>query len=162
MSRAIRITASLLLVACAGAAAGESPSQLRAEIAKAEKDYIELYNKTNTNPQFEIVCRNEKPTGTNFTQRICRPRYVLDALQASASESVQRAINSSATSSSGNSGGPNVGALPAGGGEASSQADKDTAFKQNILDAQLKSPELLALGKKRDELQKQLDAATKN
>lgn len=161
MNTSLQVAASLLLVACGSVNAGESPSQLRAEITRAEKAYIDLYNKTNTNPQFEIICRNEKPTGTNFASRVCRPRYILDAMQASASDTVQRAVASSATAGAANSGGPNVGAVPSGG-EASSQADKDAAFRQNVLEAQQKNPELLALGKKRDELQKQLNAATRN
>ncbi|MEJ0098672.1 MAG: hypothetical protein WDO12_02595 [Pseudomonadota bacterium] len=159
MSRSFPFATSLLLVACAAASAGESPSQLRTELAKIEKQYIELYNKTNTNPQFEIVCKMEKATGTQFATRVCRPRYVLDAMQNSASDIVQRAINSGATSGASSSG-PGAGATPVVGATGN-QVDKDTAYKQNLMDAQLKNPELMALGKKHDELQKQLDDAAK-
>jgi hypothetical protein len=39
--------------------------------------------------------------------------------------------------------------------------NKDDAFRKNMLDVLQKSPELQALGKKRDELQARYDAATK-
>ncbi len=160
MSRSFRFVA-LLLVVCAGANAGESPTRLRSGMAKAGKDYIDLYNKTNTDPQFEIICRNEKPTGTNFSTRICRPRYVLDAMQASASDTVRRAVASSATAGAANPAGP-MSVHCRAAAKRTARRTRTQPSTKNVLEAQNRNPELLALGKKRDELQKQLEAASKN
>lgn len=163
MDKGVRIAASpllglLLLAACAGAAAADSAAKLRSESARVEKQYIELYNKLNTDPQFEIVCRNERPTGSNFATRVCRTRYLLDAMQSSASERMRGAISTNATSTPANAAGPSGGIELTGTG-LPSQPELDAAFKKNLLAMQAKSPELQALGARRDELQKQLDEA---
>jgi hypothetical protein len=149
----------LLLTMCAGAIAKDSPARLRSEMVKAEKQYFELYNKLNTDPQFEIVCFNDKPTGSNFATRVCRARYLLDARQTSAREHMQGAISASATSGPGNAAGANAG-IPLAGAGVPAQPEKDEAFRKNVLQIQKNSPELQALGRKRDELQKRLDDAS--
>ncbi|HXC57893.1 MAG TPA: hypothetical protein VN645_01175, partial [Steroidobacteraceae bacterium] len=64
----------LLLAVCTGATAQEKPGKLRSEMAKAEKEYVDLYNKVNTDPQFAIICKMDTPTGSNFAVRVCQPR----------------------------------------------------------------------------------------
>jgi hypothetical protein len=153
------LSAFALQVACASAVAAESPGKLRTEMARAEREFFDLYNKANTNPEFAIVCKMETPTGTNFAVRVCRPRYLITANAESASERMQAAI-AAGNATGPNANGPNVGAgVAAGGGDA--VADKDKAFKQNMLDVMQKSPELQALGKKRDELQTRYDDVMK-
>ena len=135
------------------------PRKLRSEMVKAEKEYVDLYNKVNTDPQFAIVCRMDTPTGTTFAVRVCQPRYLLRAKEKSASERMQAAVAAGDSSGSANTRGPNLGA--ASGAGTTGVPDQDEAFRQNMLAAQQKSPELQALGKKRDELQARFDAAMK-
>jgi hypothetical protein len=163
MDKAVRIAAApalavLLLALCAKAMAADSPAKMRSESARLERQYIELYNKLNTDPQFEIVCRNEKPTGSNFNTRVCRARYLLDAMQASATERMRSAISNNANSAPANAAGSSGGIELTGTG-LPIQPDLDEAFRKNVLAMQAKSPELQALGTRRDVLQKQLDAA---
>jgi len=153
------VSAFALQVACASAVAAESPGKLRNEMARAEREFVDLYNKTNTNPEFAIVCRMETPTGTNFAVRVCQPRYLITANARSASESMHSAVGAGTVTGAANANGPNVGAGGAAAGDA--VAGKDQAFKQNMLDVMQKSPELQALGKKRDDLQARYNEAAK-
>ena len=148
-----------LLVVCGSAFAADSPGKLRAEMTRAEKEFIDLYNKVNTNPEFAIACRMETPTGTNFAVRVCQPKYLVTANARTAGERMQSAIAAGVSTGAANSNGPNVGAGAGVGG--SINAEKEAAFKQNMLDTLQKSPELQALGKKRDDLQARYDEATK-
>jgi hypothetical protein len=150
----------LLATLCGSAHAADSPSKLRSEMTRAEREYIDLYNKVNTDPQFAIVCRTETQTGSNFSTRVCRPRYLMQASERAATEHMQAATAAGVSSGAANSNGPNVGAV-SGGGASDLAQGKDEAFRQNMLAALQKSPELQALGKKRDELQARYDEATK-
>ena len=150
-----------IAAACSPAFAADSPGKLRAEMARAERDYVDLYNKVNTNPEFAIVCRMDTPTGTTFAVRVCQPKYLITANARSASERVQTAVAAGNSTGGANANGPNVGTGFGGAGGVSVADDKDEAFKQNMLDLLQKSPELQALGKKRDDLQARLNEATK-
>jgi len=141
--------------------AADSPGKLRTEMAKVERQYIDLYNKVNTNPEFAIVCRMDKPTGTSFGVRVCQPKYLITANARSAAEQIQFAVSAANATGGANANGPNVGAGFGGAAAANSAVDKDEAFKQNMLDLLQKSPELQALGKKSNELQARLTEATK-
>lgn len=149
-----------LLAAPTGALAAESPGKLRAEMTKAERQYIDLYNKVNTNPEFAIACRMETPTGSNFPVRICQPKYVVTANARTSGERMHSAIATGVNTGAANSNGANVGA-GAGAGHASVDEAKEEAFKQNMLDVLQRSPELQELGRKRDDLQARYDEATK-
>jgi len=143
-----------------GALDADSPGKLRAEMAKAEKQYIALYNKVNTIPEFAIVCRMDTPTGTTFAVRVCQPKYLVAARARSASERMQSAVAAGSATGSANANGPNVGAGFGGGGPDPAE-NRDEAFKQNMLELLQKNPELQALGEKRDELQARYDEATR-
>lgn len=156
----VMVSALALQIAGASALAAESPARLRTEMARAEREFFDVYNKANTNPEFAIVCKMETPTGTNFATRVCRPRYLITADAQAASEHLQAAIEAGTATGPANANGPNVGApVAAGGGNGT--ADKDQAFRQNVLEVMQKSPELQALGKKRDDLQTRYDEAMK-
>jgi hypothetical protein len=85
---------------------------------------------------------------------------VLTAKENAASERVHSAIASGEASGPANARGPDVGNEVAGGAQAV-QLSKEDAFRKNMLDVLQNSPELQALGKKRDELQARYEAATK-
>ena len=153
----------MLLTAFSGAAAAEdSPSKLRSEAVKVEKQYVDLYNKLNTQREFDIVCKMQQPTGTRFPVRVCKPRYLVNATETAASESMQSAGQSaSATRDNvGSPTGPSVGVAGVGGAAQGDPA-MQRAFLEHVLAVQEKSPELQALGKQRDELQARYAAATK-
>ena len=150
-----------LLALCGTAAGADSPSKLRSEMTKVEKEYVELYNKLNTDREFAIVCKMQQPTGTRFPVRVCQPRYLVNAAEVAATESMQSATQSASATRD------NVGAATGGLGVASigaaapGQTAQQQAFLQHVLAVQEASPELQVLGKKRDELQARYAEATK-
>ncbi|MEO6185958.1 MAG: hypothetical protein ABIP38_01615 [Steroidobacteraceae bacterium] len=140
--------------------AADNPNKLRSEMAKAEQEYITLYNKLNTERQFDIVCRTDRPTGSSISVRTCQPRYMLRAVETAATERMQSAVSAAGSTGGANANGPDVGAA-SGGGVVSGPADKLQAFRQNVLDVQQQNSELMELGKKRDDLQKRFNEASK-
>jgi hypothetical protein len=154
--------AGWLMVASGDAMAAESAGKLRSEMAKVEKEYVDLYNKLNADRQFDIVCRMDTPTGSNFAVRVCQPRYLLRANEKAATERMQAAVGAGSSNSAANANGPNAGVASPGAGNVAGQPDLDTAFRQNLLAVQQKSPELQTLGKKRDDLQARYEDALKS
>jgi hypothetical protein len=153
------LLALLLVAVSAIAVSAEKPSAIRGEITKTEDAYFALYNRLNTVRQFDMICRKDRATGSSFLVRICQPRYVLAMQEANASQRMQAAVQSGASSGPANSRGPDVGnSVAAGVSAASVQQD---AFNKNMLEVLQNSPELQALGQKRDELQARLQEATK-
>jgi hypothetical protein len=155
---------SLLLVSAFAffgtAAAADSPSKLRSEMTKVEKEYVELYNKLNTDREFDIVCKMQQPTGTRFPVRVCQPRYLINAAEVAATETMQSAMQS-ASATRDNVGQPTGGlGVASMGAAAPGQSAKQQAFFLHVADVQQKSPELQALGKKREELQVRYTEAT--
>jgi hypothetical protein len=160
MKQLLTILGAAAALVASGAFAQEKPGKIRTEMAKAEKAYIDLYNRLNTKPEFAFVCRMDKPTGSSLAVRVCQPRYVLNVKEKSATEVMQAAVAAGDSPGSPNVRGPNVGAVVVGGVEAG-QPDMDEAFRQNLLAVQAGSPELRALRKQHDELQARHDAAVK-
>ena len=80
--------------------------------------------------------------------------------QSAASERMQSAIQAGATAGAGNGRGPDVGA-GAAGRPGFTEGGMDEGFRRNMIDVLQKSPELQALGKKRDDLHARLEEATK-
>jgi hypothetical protein len=155
----MRIALALLLLAAGPMSqAADRPRDLQAEMVRVENEYFTLYNQLNTDHQYDMVCRKERPTGSSFDVRICQPQYVLTAKEATASNRMQSAVSAGQSAGPANSAGPDVGNTVPG---VAGQLNKDDAFRKNMLDVLQKSPELQALGKKRDELQARYDAATK-
>lgn len=151
MNKKNRVTsmAVVLFSFLSGAALGaDSPSDLRRQIAKAEKDFFTLYNKLNSDRQYDMICKTDRTTGTTMAARVCQPRYVEASQRATSSERIQTAAR----------GGPGVDAVNPGAAVGVSQEE---GFRQNMREVLAKSPELQALGQKRDELQARLDAITK-
>lgn len=164
MSRNLRVkgsvTALLMLAICASAGAAESQTKLRSSIAKIDKQYIELYNKLNTESQYEIVCRNEKTTGTSYASRVCRARYLRGAMDNASSDRMRGANEPGSNSN------PNNASASAGIGGAldgtgmRGMEEKDEAFRQHLIATMQKNPELQELGRQRAALQQQLDEVT--
>jgi hypothetical protein len=155
-----RTIAALLLTAGGFATAADNPRDLQAEMVKVENEYFALYNQLNTDHQYDMVCGKVRATGSRFDTRVCQPRYVLTAKENAASERVHSAVSGGQSAGSANSQGPDVGRAVAGGA-TEVQLSKEQAFRNNMLEVLQKSPELQALGMKRDELQQRAEAATK-
>jgi hypothetical protein len=149
-----------LVIVGNAASAAEKASDLRKQITKTEEEYFALYNKLNTDRQYDVVCRKEAETGSTFLKRVCKPRYLEQAQQDAAAERMRSAISAAATASSGNTRGPDVGA-GASGGPGVTTGGPDEGFRKNMLEVLQKSEELQVLGRKRDELEQRLAEATK-
>jgi len=75
---------------------GEKPlEQYRIELEVAREELVEAYNEANSTDRNDIVCRNERVTGTRMPQRICRSKAQSEA-EASASMSWLRSMTHSA------------------------------------------------------------------
>jgi hypothetical protein len=163
MNRSLRIKGSILaaftLVLCAPAGAAESQAKLRSSLAKVDKQYIELYNKLNTEAEYEIVCRNEKTTGTAYASRVCRARYLNTAMQNASSQHMSGVREPGSNSNVASPSAQAMGSALAGTGMSGMQ-EKDEAFRQHLVEVMQKNPELQELGKQRAALQQQLDEVT--
>ena len=141
--------AACLLIAMSSAAmSAEKASDIRKQMSKLEDEYFALYNKLNTDRQYDMVCRKEAQTGSTFLKRVCKPRYVEAVQRDHAAERVQAAAR----------GGPGIDATNPGTAPSFWQ---DDGFRKNMLEVMRKSPKLQALGEKRDALQVRLDALAK-
>lgn len=70
---------------------GTRPENLRLEIERLEIAVYERWNSLNSNPEFDILCIEREPTGSNITTRTCAPRFVIDAESREARASVREA-----------------------------------------------------------------------
>ena len=148
----------VLLAISASTHAAERVGVLRKEIARAENAFYALYNQLNTDRQYDVICANDRPTGSKFEVRVCQPRYLEHAKQVAASERMAAATRAGDSSGAANSRGPDVGNAASPVAET---GDRQQAFRRNMLEVLQKSPELQELGRKRDELQARYEAATK-
>lgn len=48
---------------------------LEKSIEKSRVAFYDLFNSVNENKKFDIICRLEKPLGSNIAERVCEPRY---------------------------------------------------------------------------------------
>jgi hypothetical protein len=62
--------------------------KLRAEIVQTEDRFYELFNKLNTNKDFDITCSIDVPTGSKIGRRVCKPKFVLKAQEDEARTAV--------------------------------------------------------------------------
>ena len=75
---------------------GQKPlEQYRLELESAREDLVAAYNEANSSDKNDIVCRNERVTGTRMPQRICRSKAQSEA-EASASMNFLRSLTHSA------------------------------------------------------------------
>lgn len=61
---------------------GNTPRLLRAEIRKLERDMFELFNKLNSNDEFDVTCDYHTPTGSKIPLWRCEPAFILRAENA--------------------------------------------------------------------------------
>ena len=51
---------------------GKALSRYRLDLEEAKEELIDVYNKENSGDDNDVVCRNERPTGSRMPQRVCR------------------------------------------------------------------------------------------
>jgi hypothetical protein len=54
----------------------QTPTQLRAEIEKAENAFYDLFNSLNSSDEFDIHCQRVVPTGRRVPERVCQPNFM--------------------------------------------------------------------------------------
>lgn len=70
---------------------GKKPlAYFRSQMEMAELGFYDLFNELAEEEKFKIKCRKEKKTGSNMTQRVCYPQYLLDRF----AQETQDALNS--------------------------------------------------------------------
>jgi hypothetical protein len=57
----------------------KSVGQLRREVYEAEENFYDLYNALNDDPDFDVKCYYETPTGTHVKNHVCRAKFVVDS-----------------------------------------------------------------------------------
>ena len=57
----------------------KSAIELRAEVQQLEQNMYSLYNKLNTNDDFDVACGNVTPTGSKLPQWECSAAFMRDA-----------------------------------------------------------------------------------
>jgi len=92
---------------------GKALSRYRLDLEEAREELIEVYNEQNSGDDNDVVCRDERPTGSRMPQRVCRSNAQIRA-EADASRAFLNALLNNVGSSRGNS----SGAAKAAEGEA--------------------------------------------
>jgi hypothetical protein len=121
----------------------EKPSDIRKQLAAVTAEFYALYNKLNTDRQYDMICKKDPETGTRFEKNVCLPRYARESQHSVAIEYMQAATHAFS-----------IGYGIAMPGEVSSKGSspKWDGYLDNIRGVLEKSPELQALAEKRDDL----------
>jgi hypothetical protein len=69
---------------------GHTPLELRLEIERVENTVYARFNALNSTDDFDILCSENAPTGSNIRVRTCKPNFVLRAEQRGAGSSLDR------------------------------------------------------------------------
>lgn len=59
----------------------EKLNAMREELRKLEEQFFAAYNKANTRPEYEIVCKTEASRSGRLTQRFCEPAFLIEAMR---------------------------------------------------------------------------------
>src|SRR5512145_850347 len=70
---------------------GRRPQNLRAEIERLEQVVYERWNALNSNDDFDILCLDSEPTGSNIPQTRCAPNFVIQAESRAAEDAIDDA-----------------------------------------------------------------------
>lgn len=63
---------------------GKALSRYRLELEEAREELIDVYNEENSGDDNDVVCRDERPTGSRMPQRVCRSKAETEAESAAA------------------------------------------------------------------------------
>jgi len=68
---------------------GQSLAELRRQLILAQDAVFAKFNEINSDDDFDIICRDEAPTGTRIRKRVCLPNFWRDAQAEVGSEQVR-------------------------------------------------------------------------
>ena len=71
----------------------KSLPKLKLEYEAAELNFYNLYNDINDDYRYDVICREEAPTGSHIKQRVCWPRYELEAREQEGKSNFFRGYN---------------------------------------------------------------------
>jgi hypothetical protein len=125
----------------------EQPSEIRSQLAAVTTEFYALYNRLNSDRQFDMICSRDRAVGTNIEKRVCLPRYAREAQQANATETMQAATHAFSSA---------YGVATSGEASAKGSSSKWDSYLENLRGVLAKSPELQALAEKRDALRASL------
>lgn len=54
-----------------------SKPELRAEIEKIQDEFYRVFNSSNADDEFDIICHDYTATGTNIPERACEPQFMI-------------------------------------------------------------------------------------
>ena len=57
----------------------KSIAELRKDVYKAEEEFYAIYNDLNDEPEYDVRCFYERPTGTRIKNHVCRAKFVSKA-----------------------------------------------------------------------------------
>jgi hypothetical protein len=127
-------------------------SVMRAEMATLEDRFYTEYNRLNADHQWDVFCDLEAPTGSHIKLRVCRPRFVDDAMALAATLGGGRIVTSGRTAESGQY-----------------TADRETpitlilrkwpSYEKNMLSLINRNPQLRRMADERETLGKRYEAA---
>ena len=52
--------------------------QLKKAFDNQRFEFLELYNGINETAKFDVICKYEKPIGSQIARKLCEPRYMID------------------------------------------------------------------------------------
>jgi len=58
-----------------GDVGGESLSSMYDELVAAQREFFAVWNESNSENDFDIICARERPAGTRLSKEVCRPNY---------------------------------------------------------------------------------------
>ncbi len=62
----------------------KSSAELRRDLWQSEDDFYSLYNKLNDDNLYDVRCSYKAPTGSRIKNQVCRPEFLLRALNRGA------------------------------------------------------------------------------
>ncbi len=89
------VTGLLITTSLSGSQAAEeqifiedlTPTQLRTEIEKIEKEFYRVFNASIDDKKLTIICHNYLATGTNIKEEVCEPQFTIDKRARNANDS---------------------------------------------------------------------------
>jgi hypothetical protein len=64
----------------------------RIEAQKAEFDFYDAFNDLSQEPDFKVICRREKRVGSNISNKVCYPQYLLNRMARETQDALYRGV----------------------------------------------------------------------
>ena len=110
---------------------GKALSRYRLDLEEAKEDLIEVYNEENSGDDNDVVCRNERPTGSRMPQRVCRSNAQTEA-EAAAARGFLRGLVLGSGQPEGGSIAPTIAAVGGAQSAAARTAESRAAIEKEL------------------------------